>query len=169
MKGRQWPKDLFATFLSRSSCRITTLVIRGVALSDEDLISALRILSCLATLGISDHGTIPLNSPITSHFISSLHIDHSVPGPQTHLIPKLHDLTLESDCFTFDDAAFINMISSRWYSHPRFVGTFGGVDCLRSVVMRFHKRSVDQTVYRPLKYLDKMGLRVVIREMNSGV
>ncbi|KAE9403075.1 hypothetical protein BT96DRAFT_1017158 [Gymnopus androsaceus JB14] len=54
-KGRQWPKDLFATFLSRSSCRITTLVIRGVDLSDEDLISALRILLSLTTLEISDH------------------------------------------------------------------------------------------------------------------
>ncbi|KAE9403073.1 hypothetical protein BT96DRAFT_990529 [Gymnopus androsaceus JB14] len=139
---------------------------RGVDLSDEDLISALRVLSSLTTLEISDHGTIPFNSPITSHFISSLHIGDSMLG---HLIPKLRDLTLESDCSTFDDVAFISMISSRWYSHPqKFIGTVGGVDCLQSVVMRFHNRAVDKTVYRPLQDLDEMGLRVVVREMNGG-
>ncbi|KAE9400070.1 hypothetical protein BT96DRAFT_857764 [Gymnopus androsaceus JB14] len=166
----QWPR-LFAAFLSRSSCTITTLVISTVMTSDTGLVSVLQLLPTLVTFEISDH-TIPrFCSPITSNFISSLNISaQSTLVHFTPLIPKLHYLVLDFGGTDFDDVAFIDMISSRSrFPRAPFAETEEGADFLCSVVMRFRAREVDQTVYKPLQILDRMGLRVVVRDMNSTI
>ncbi|KAE9406141.1 hypothetical protein BT96DRAFT_876021 [Gymnopus androsaceus JB14] len=170
-KKEKWPQ-LFNAFLSRSSCRITTLVISAVMTSDADLVSVLQLLPTLVTFEISDH-TIPRSSPITSNFISSLNGSaQSTPITSSHtpLIPKLRYLVFDFGGTNFDDMAFVDMISSRSrFPRAPFAETEEGVDCLRSVVMRFRAREVDLTVYTPLQILDRIGLRVVVRDMNGTI
>lgn len=157
---RAWPTESFVKFLSRSGCNITTLIITAMGfLSDTDLISALRLesLSSLVTLELSDVNTLPKFSPISSRFISSL---RPASGP---LVPRLRHLSLELGGHRFDDQAFVEAVSLRWLPD---IGL--EVDCLRSVVLRFHVREViEKTVYAPLQVLDRMGLRMVVRDING--
>ncbi|KAE9393232.1 hypothetical protein BT96DRAFT_228498 [Gymnopus androsaceus JB14] len=166
--NRKWPQHLFAKFLSLSLCRITTFVLERIGLSDTDLITALQLLSSLVTLKICDYKAFPKISPITPDFISCLrssgHTTHI--RSNSHLVPKLRYLSLDFNGRNFDDMAFVSMVSSRWFPNLQAAET-AGVDCLRSVVLRFRKREVDQTIYRPLQYLDKMGLMVVVRGTND--
>jgi hypothetical protein len=42
-----------------------------------------------------------------------------------------------------------------------------GRGCIRSVVLKFGWREVDAEVYKPLRILDKEGLRVVVAGTNG--
>ncbi|KAE9404097.1 hypothetical protein BT96DRAFT_438501 [Gymnopus androsaceus JB14] len=105
---RKWPKDLFATFLSRSSCKLTTFVIHGVGLTDADLSSALQLLPSLTTLDISDYEALPKINPITSDFISSLHSSsqNKLARSNSIVIPKLCNLELDVSGIDFSSAWF---------------------------------------------------------------
>ncbi|KAE9402714.1 hypothetical protein BT96DRAFT_918015 [Gymnopus androsaceus JB14] len=85
-QSEAWPW-LFTTFLARSSCRITTLVISASALniSAANLVSALQLLAYLVTFEISDHNEPDSESPINSVLISSLHIHGSRNGPELEI------------------------------------------------------------------------------------
>jgi len=69
---------------------------------------------------------------------------------------------------TFDNKKFVDMVSSRWYPEAFAGGEQGSSNsdgetaCLRSVVMRFESRGVDEEIYRPLKHLEEAGMRVVV-------
>lgn len=41
------------------------------------------------------------------------------------------------------------------------------VECIREVVMKFRGREVDEEVYRPVRSLDRIGLRVVVSDSNG--
>ncbi|KAE9408336.1 hypothetical protein BT96DRAFT_849478 [Gymnopus androsaceus JB14] len=158
-----WPRKAFDSFISRSACTITTFTIRNVALSDEDVIAALRIMPSLNDFEISDKG-LKSHSPITTQLISSLCCvsPESLPtGSIMHLVPKLCSLRLVFTGTVFDDKAFIKTVRSRWLPDSKYA-TIVGVDCLRSVVLKFRHREVDAEVYKPLLDLDKKGLRVVV-------
>ncbi|KAE9406602.1 hypothetical protein BT96DRAFT_987440 [Gymnopus androsaceus JB14] len=110
------------------------------------------------SVSLEDDGT----SLITSCLISTLHgglDEQSSSG--SPLLPKLRSLSLNVGGTAFDDAAFVSMASSRWLPDPNYAEVVG-VSCLRSVLLRFRARKVDEEVYMPLQYLDKMGMRVVI-------
>ncbi|KIK51494.1 hypothetical protein GYMLUDRAFT_252016 [Collybiopsis luxurians FD-317 M1] len=100
-------------------------------------------------------------SPITTTFISSLQRLRQDGIYTQVLVPPLRSLSLEYKGKAFDDAAFVTMISSRWLPDPVYAATVG-VDCIRSVDLTFLSCPVDKTVYQPLRYLDGMGLMVVI-------
>ncbi|KAE9393876.1 hypothetical protein BT96DRAFT_209677 [Gymnopus androsaceus JB14] len=147
-----WPLDAFATFISRSSCILTTLSLSNVIISDLNLIAALRLLPSLANLSTNNLLDPTGGSPLTSHFVSSMHGLSAAP-----LLPKLQSLSIKLLRTSFDDAAFIGMISSRWMPDPAT-----GLDCLRSLVFHFLDRELDVELYEPLWRLDRMGMRVVI-------
>jgi len=146
-----WPVDSFNTFISRSSCALTTLSLSRVTISDLNLISALRLLPFLTTFSLDGLMDPNYGSPITSHFISSMH--SSSPQP---LLPKLRSLSIKFLGTLFDDAGFVGMVSSRWIPDRSL-----GINCLRSLVLCFSDRKVEE-VYKPLWDLDRMGMRVVI-------
>ncbi|KIK53322.1 hypothetical protein GYMLUDRAFT_88395 [Collybiopsis luxurians FD-317 M1] len=163
-----WPKDLFTSFLSRSSCQLTKLVISSIGLSDTDLIAALQLLPSLVILQLDDNDASPKISPITSNFICALEplgaLERSISN--STLIPKLRYLSLNFSGNEFDDLGFISMISSRWLLDSMDT-EITGVERIRSVEMRFQEREVDATVYQPLQLLDRMGLRVTVCGMND--
>ncbi|KAE9391537.1 hypothetical protein BT96DRAFT_1001197 [Gymnopus androsaceus JB14] len=151
-----WPLDAFSAFISRSSCALTTLSLSSVVISDVNLIAALRLVPSLTNLFLDGLEDPEGRSPLTSHFISSM--QGSSP---THLVPKLCSLSIKFKGTSFDDVAFINMVSSRWTPDRTHAAAIG-IDCLRSLVLHFLDREVDEDVYRPLWHLDEMGMRVVI-------
>lgn len=160
-KNILWPVPAFDKFISRSSCMLTTLSIAGVEISDLNLLATFRILPYLVNFAFDDL-SVPIEEagshPITSHLISCMHPSSTT---ATTLVPKLRSLSLTLHGASFDDAAFIHMISSRWLPNPICAAAMG-VDCLRSLVLRFRKREVDEAIYRPLYDLDRMGMRVII-------
>ncbi|KAE9386341.1 hypothetical protein BT96DRAFT_1026274 [Gymnopus androsaceus JB14] len=178
---RAWPKEALHTFISRSSFHLTTLSIKFIALSDADLIDLLHRLPSLLHLTIDDSKqslatTATTPSPITSRLIHSLHaFPHTKSASvSSALVRRLQTLDVTfSGSTAFDDGEFIEMVSSRWL--PADSDAFGlqvhtanhldsgiGTECLRSVVMRFRNRGVNDKVYSPSRHLEQAGMRVVI-------
>ncbi|KAF9058749.1 hypothetical protein BDP27DRAFT_1343012 [Rhodocollybia butyracea] len=170
-----WPTEIFISFISRSSCMITTFTLHGTPLSDLDLIAVLHVMPSLFHLEIEDYNWGNLQaqySPITSNLISSL-IQHE--STSVSLVPKLHTLRLVSQrrhTGTFDDSIFVSMVESRWFrpgSDRSAAMSKMGRSCilLRSVVLKFTWRKLNAKVYKPLWILDKEGLRVVVAGKNG--
>ncbi|KAE9404490.1 hypothetical protein BT96DRAFT_916836 [Gymnopus androsaceus JB14] len=174
-----WPRDAVNGFISRSSFHLTTLSIKFVPLSDSDLIDVLRRLPSLVHLTVDD-SNIPTNSPnpITLRFVQSL---HAFPHASSAIIPSVLMRSLKSLSLTFsgsdaqdgfDDRGFVDVISSRWFPDHyanRYgldalysLDSEGGIACLRSVVMRFTSRDVDEEIYSPLKNFEEEGMMVVV-------
>ncbi|KAF9066389.1 hypothetical protein BDP27DRAFT_1423910 [Rhodocollybia butyracea] len=165
--SHDWKANVFTSFISRSSCMITTFTLRDILMSDSELIEVLRVLPALLHLEI--HHNERSQGPITSHLISSLiHQSTSI-----SLIPKLHslDLTSRSDTGdTFDDSVFVSMVQSRWFKPGSDLSAEMlalGRASIRSVVLKFFTRKLDAEVYKPLRILDAEGLRVVVIGMNG--
>ncbi|KAF9072209.1 hypothetical protein BDP27DRAFT_1320915, partial [Rhodocollybia butyracea] len=166
-----WPTEPFITFISRSSCMISTFTLRNVSLSDSDLITALQVMRSLLHLEvqIEDKWGHAQYSPITSNLISSL-IQYE--STSILLVPKLHTLHLVSqhDTGKFDDSAFVRMVESRWFrpgSDRCAAMSMMGRSYIRSVVLKFNWRELDAEVYKPLRILDNEGLRVVVAGTNG--
>ncbi|KAE9397373.1 hypothetical protein BT96DRAFT_995844 [Gymnopus androsaceus JB14] len=163
-----WPKDELNMFISSSSFRLTTLSIKFIPLLDTDLIDLLHRLPSLLDLTIDD-SRVSDTSPITLCLLQRLHASRS-----SALVTKLQSISLTFSGSDFSDRDFVDMISSRW--NPKaFTG--GGdcssnrdgetLACLRSVVMRFTNRDVDEEIYGPLKNLEAVGMRAVVSGQNS--
>lgn len=156
-----WPKlDVFRSFISRSMCTLTTLSLCRVSIRDQLLISTFRILPSLVNFCIDDwverpHRMFGGGSPLTKEFILSMSASSCTP-----VLPKLHSLSITTYSPSFDEAAFVDMVSSRWL--PGSLAADIGIDCLRSLVLRLPTREVDEEIYRPLENLDRMGMQVVV-------
>ncbi|KIK61754.1 hypothetical protein GYMLUDRAFT_42795 [Collybiopsis luxurians FD-317 M1] len=158
-----WPAAAFSAFISRSSCTLSAISIRNVAVSDLNFIAALRHTPALLDLSIND-SHMGSDNPITTRLFSSLHdtaLNHSQAASGSHLLPRLRSLCLRSSRSTFDDTSFVNMVLSRWLPDPSQAAVIG-MDCLRSVELHFQSREVNELLYKPLAHLDQAGMRTVI-------
>ncbi|KAF9061637.1 hypothetical protein BDP27DRAFT_1452156 [Rhodocollybia butyracea] len=168
--GAKLTAKAFTSFISRSSCMITTFILQDLSLPDLYLIAVLQVMPALLHLEVHDSAWwSAYQSPITSHFISSL-THHA--SPSTSLVPKLHSLYLTSRALDpFDDAAaFVRMVESRWYkpgSDLSMEMLAKGRSSIRSVVLKAIQREVDADIYQPLRILDAEGLRVVVSGTNG--
>ncbi|KAE9399361.1 hypothetical protein BT96DRAFT_1019530 [Gymnopus androsaceus JB14] len=182
---RIWPKESLHGFISRSSFHLSTLSIKSIPLSDSNLIDLLRRLPSLLHLTIDDSkatraasSTTP--SPITPHLIQSLHAfpDMSSVAVSSALAQKLQSLELTFSGSDFDEEGFVDMVSSRWLAdhEPDGYGPLSpetslnsdvGTACLRSIVLRLRNQKMDVKTYRPMKFLEKAGMRVVVVDKKS--
>ncbi|KAF9066743.1 hypothetical protein BDP27DRAFT_1423510 [Rhodocollybia butyracea] len=164
-----WPKATLGAFLRRSSCSLTEFNVKNVLVSDIDLIAALKLMPSLVNLDIDDTPVgHDLTSPITSQFIRSLHgfLETELNPSGSALVPKLRSLQLRFAGLEFDDPAFIDTVPSRWLPDKQYAAGIG-LSCLRVVTLRFNARAVDPTVYKPVEYLDKAGMMVVVLGKDS--
>ncbi|KAF9045628.1 hypothetical protein BDP27DRAFT_728081 [Rhodocollybia butyracea] len=164
---RTYTTDTLISFMTTSSCIITTFTLCNLPVSDVDLIAALRVMPSILHLEINDCHYPPQQSPISPHLMSSLrHQSTSVA-----LVPQLHSLRLISKHKEpFDDATFISMVESRWFKPGSDLSAamFSmGKACIRSIVLTFSWREVDAEVYQSLRNLDAEGLRVVVAGTNG--
>ncbi|KAE9406061.1 hypothetical protein BT96DRAFT_915559 [Gymnopus androsaceus JB14] len=179
-----WPEESLHGFITRSSFHLSTLCIKSIPLSDSNLIDLLRRLPSLLHLTIDDSkmpraasSTTP--SPITPHLIQGLHAFPSVAlSSESALVQKLQSLELTFSGTDFDEESFVDMVSSRWLADnehdgygPSSTGTSlnsdVGTACLRSVVLKFKNRKMDVKTFKPLTYLEKAGMRVVVIDKKS--
>jgi hypothetical protein len=161
-----WRADIFSSFVSRSSCTITTFTLRAVSLSDLELIAALQLMPSLLHFELDQaEGS---KNPISSHLISSLTHYQST---SSSVVPKLHSLRLiYQPVDAFDDAAFVNMVQSRWFKPGSDLSAemlAMGRGSIRSVVLKFDMRKVVADIYDPLRILDAEGLRVAVVGTNG--
>ncbi|KAF9060534.1 hypothetical protein BDP27DRAFT_1407072 [Rhodocollybia butyracea] len=158
----------FPSFITRPSCMITSFTLRGISMHDLDLIAALRVMPALLHLEVDQCLDAPRN-PITPHLISGL--THRRQSTSTVLVPALHSLHLRYELTdAFDDAAFVNMIESRWFKPGSDLSAemlAMGRSSIRSVALKFTSREVDVDIYMPLWVLDAEGLRVVVSGTNG--
>ncbi|KAJ3994444.1 hypothetical protein F5050DRAFT_515951 [Lentinula boryana] len=163
---RPWPKEIVQDFLSRSSCKLTTLSIKSIPLSDSDLIDTLARLPSLLHLNIDDTSVSYNHSPITSYLVQSLHAFRYNGKSLTPsvLVPKLQSLSLVSGSASkgFSDTDLVEVVASRQYPGGYTYDSGTMKPFLRSVVLQFPDRDIIEEVYGPLKRLEKAGLRVVV-------
>ncbi|KAE9406568.1 hypothetical protein BT96DRAFT_915275 [Gymnopus androsaceus JB14] len=162
-----WPLRTLETFLTLSSCALTSLSIQGLQLPDNDLIDIFKRLPSVATLTIQDpYLDLDFSNTITPTLIQSLHSTRH-PSSNSPLLPKLRYLTLSYAGKVFDDAGFVDMIESRCLSNADALSI--GIDPLRSLVLRSLHRtptSLGEVAknYEPLRLLDKQnGFRLIIK------
>ncbi|KAF9066391.1 hypothetical protein BDP27DRAFT_1423912 [Rhodocollybia butyracea] len=157
----------FPSFITRSCCMITSFTLLGMSMHDSDLIAVLRVMPALLHLEVDQLSNAKRN-PITSHLISRLTHRQST---ATVLVPELHSLHLRYEpSGEFDDAAFVNMVESRWFKPGSELSAemlAMGRNSIRSVVLKFTSREVDVDIYMPLWVLDAVGLRVVVSGTNG--
>ncbi|KIK54102.1 hypothetical protein GYMLUDRAFT_249856 [Collybiopsis luxurians FD-317 M1] len=165
-----WPRVALETFLQRSSCNLTTFRIDTIGVCDWEFVAVLKLLPSLTDLEVNDIG-LPIGqiSPITPRVVRSLHgfITSDLHTSTSPLLPNLTGLKIQFGGTAFDDGTFVDMVSSRWLPDSESTSDLG-LSCLRSVTLRFKKRSMDGEAYRPLEYLDKAGMRVAIIGSKQG-
>ncbi|KAF9065684.1 hypothetical protein BDP27DRAFT_1424555 [Rhodocollybia butyracea] len=161
-----WPGKALISFLSTSSCIVTTFTLRDMSLSDLDISAVLRLMPSLLHLEIDDVEWdiyYLRRSPITSHLISEL--------AQPQFLPKLYSLRLIShNEGPFNDRDFVSMVESRWFrpgSDLCMAMLTPGRGCIWFVVLKFGLREIDAEVYKLLRNLDEEGLRVVVAGTNG--
>ncbi|KAE9384623.1 hypothetical protein BT96DRAFT_1007876 [Gymnopus androsaceus JB14] len=184
-----WPRQDILGFVSRSSFLLATLSIQFIPLSDLDLIDLLQSLPSLLHFIINDFkpplsiaSTSPgdQESPITSRLVQSLHAFPQMNSVtiSSAMVPRLESLSLTfSSSGTFCDRSLVDMISSRWFpaayadgygvNTSKSLESEGGTVCLRSVVLRFPNREVDEEIYGSLTHLEEAGMRVVVTGKSS--
>ncbi|KAJ3753027.1 hypothetical protein EV360DRAFT_74855 [Lentinula raphanica] len=166
----RWPRNTLTSFLARSSCSITELLIEYMDLTDNDLISLCKSIPALISLSVRDSNNVlrtHSSIAITSTFIKSLHsFASSALRPSFQpLLPKLQQLSLTYAGDSFDDAAFVDMVESRCL--PKADALRMGITPLRSVVLKYWHRSLSsldevKDIYKPLALLDQAGFRIVV-------
>ncbi|KAE9384625.1 hypothetical protein BT96DRAFT_640840 [Gymnopus androsaceus JB14] len=89
------------------------------------------------------------------------------------IVPQLESLSLTfSSSGTFCDQSLVDMVSSRWFpaayadgygvNTSKSLESEGGTVCLRSVVLHFPNREMDEEIYGSLTHLEEAGMRVVV-------
>lgn len=156
-----WPQKPFATFLSRSSCNITTLSMIGLPISDTHLKGILCLLPSLTRLTVKGN---PYRE-ITPHAVSdNLVISlNSYSGRSSSLLPNLLFLSLQSYGSAVSDQCFVETIKSRWSPTEPETGV-RRVACLRSVVLRVEGRVFDRGTIEPLRHLAKAGMKMSLHD-----
>ncbi|KIK57506.1 hypothetical protein GYMLUDRAFT_75470 [Collybiopsis luxurians FD-317 M1] len=174
---RPWPKASFHCFMGRSLFHLTIFSIKSVPVSDSEFFGVLGRLPSLLHLTV-DNSSLIGSDPLTPLLFQ---IFHACPPAgydtgSSALLPKLKSLDITFDAIDSEgaerepiDQAFVEMVQSRWFPDEFVNGckTDAEIACLRSVVLRLINRDVDEEAYRPLKYMEKAGMRVVISGENS--
>ncbi|KAF9077379.1 hypothetical protein BDP27DRAFT_608069 [Rhodocollybia butyracea] len=171
-----WPQHKVISFLLRSGCSLTTLEIRDVAISNDNLVALLGHTPELRRFNFYEdprHLTREKDSKAraskhqhtTMSFIARLHAFGDIEDGGPHgfanpLVPKLEHLSLRVLADWFDvDQLFVDVVCSRWSPEPSVVA-MTGIECLKSVNLQVLGRNLNEEVYKPLIQLRKAGLQI---------
>ncbi|KAL0576697.1 hypothetical protein V5O48_005296 [Marasmius crinis-equi] len=178
----QWPGHALDGFFARSRCALTELFISGLPLSDTEILAALRYTSpalerlTIAEVCTADHFPDAVQQPLVQTITKSLvaeltvdtakHVEGTLTPESSPFLPKLCFLELQVHRHFDADTEFVEMIKSRWYSsvavsRPRH-------SSLRTANLYIRGRQIDESVYVPLKALDKEGMKIVVKGLNQG-
>ncbi|KAK7471262.1 hypothetical protein VKT23_002670 [Stygiomarasmius scandens] len=149
--------EYFSSFLSRSSCTITSLSLVGLAIGDVNTVSILSSLTSLSTLTIHELKYWKTNKMISANLLNALTVDlgSGFSPTKAKICRHLEHLDL---CFhgTFSAKWVIDAINSRWIPVPKYAALLG-VDSIKSV--RIQVIMSKDAKYFDMKELDEaMGL-----------
>lgn len=165
---RAWSQPHVVAFLRRSECKLATLRLKNVVLTDSNLKEILNLCPTLTTLVVTE----PFNPEIRSHIpiithdiVSALTFAHLVPpldgsGDEVDepgsLLPKLQHLEL-SGGVSFSLKALLKLLESR-----TTVMEIGEETTLKSVYVRAHIIDEDEDVIARLREIRRGGLKMLI-------
>ncbi|KIK58204.1 hypothetical protein GYMLUDRAFT_202677 [Collybiopsis luxurians FD-317 M1] len=157
------------SFLERSNCMLTQLVLKALPVTDQCVVDVLKHLHALSELTVedpiaeSDYDAPPYLGPISRELIESLHAHRrsSLRISLSPIVPKLRSLVLKAQSTGFDFSSFISTVASRWIPST-YASMETGVACLRSVELHL-VQEVDPEDYLPLAPFEASGLRVVVK------
>ncbi|KAI3607858.1 delta-12 fatty acid desaturase protein [Moniliophthora roreri] len=155
-----WDEQHILGFLNRSGCTLTLLSLRGVPISDEQLIQLLRLTPALSSLRIvesywSDH----TNWTITQRFLQKLTIDDKSPP----FLPKLTDISLVLCEDGLAATVLPNALISRWIPDDSQFK----VACIKSVDVVFINESEEtiEVLTSKLRFLREEGVWVTVERV----
>ncbi|KAF5356628.1 hypothetical protein D9758_008255 [Tetrapyrgos nigripes] len=167
--------DSFPSFLSRSSCTITSLSLVDLPISDVDAIVLLSLLPLLSSLTIHEHEARPFkNSIITARLLDALVVDRnnifSDRRPSSLHTKRLQSLDLRLHA-TLPAKAISQVVESRWTSDAEYSAVVG-VDDLRTVkvlVLRSTNRTVLDVdeLLNSLDWIKRAGLQLICASRRS--
>lgn len=163
-----WPLEKLESFLSLSSCALTSLSFKGFELSFSELINVFKLLPSLASLVVEDLCDDDRKSVISPliRYLHSLRSSPFHPSSDPPLLPKLRHLSLIYAGTTFDDAVLVDVIESRCLPIVD-----AGIDPLRSLVLKSLDRTPDKgitEIYEPLRKLKDAGFRLAVIFQGQG-
>lgn len=168
-----WPQDVFISFLSRSSCDLTTLVLGHVPIPDTDL-SWASFLPSLVSLTVSDvrmfEEKICLPPAAKDTLLKSLTTSSNRPygSSRQALVPNLRSIDLHAYGAAFSDQCFVDMVKSRW-SSSKTAAPGKRVACLQTAVLRVVGRRFSVENYGPLRHLEKAGMQISVFDAKGRV
>ncbi|KAF5371756.1 hypothetical protein D9758_003511 [Tetrapyrgos nigripes] len=128
--------NCFPSFLSRSSCTITSLSLINLPLSESDAMALLTALPSLSSLTIHERTDPQRNTTLTSTFFNSLTIKHNTTFSNSHSLPlrleRLRSLDLRVHG-AFPAKVIVDVIVSRWSGNDLEYSAAVGVDSLMKV------------------------------------
>ncbi|THU80986.1 hypothetical protein K435DRAFT_488177 [Dendrothele bispora CBS 962.96] len=163
-KHRDHPNSRFTiedlpSFISRSSCTIRTLTFSKLALSDKDVIAALRSFPMLSKLTIHErhYGDYGKNMAVTDDFLKHLTVDHGnlKRGVDQSFLSRLEALDLRIHA-PFATEKLVHMIQSRWIPDQKHSDRIEVVSLLSFNLMVLYEREVIGTPTAGLQMLDTL-------------
>ncbi|EEB94615.1 hypothetical protein MPER_06540 [Moniliophthora perniciosa FA553] len=149
-------------FLKRSGCAVTSLSLRAVPISDEQLIKLLWSMPTLSSLRIEEffnNQDVITNRTVTRRFLQELTIDDT----SSPLLPKLTEIFLVLREDGLADTVLPNALISRWVPD----GSPSEVACIKTVDIAFVDKS-EQTIEDltlKLRFLNKRRVWVNVQRV----
>ncbi|KAF5347536.1 hypothetical protein D9758_014504 [Tetrapyrgos nigripes] len=169
--------DTIALFISNSGCRLTTLSLKHMQLSDVDILSILEACPHLRKLVL--HGwkyeeqhkvnpAVVVNAGVTTELAAKLAVNHAQYNPaSTPIVPKLEELEFgfhyQSALFSGRRlvAALCRLVESRWLPDKEFADDIG-VTCLESVSFVVMGSDCKAEYFTTPMNLREVGLRLEV-------
>ncbi|KAJ3898492.1 hypothetical protein F5879DRAFT_980309 [Lentinula edodes] len=163
------PFNAVDSFLARSACPLTVLVLDSMPLTDCEVVALLKRLPSLVELTVTE-SKFENALPITLDFVESLHSHKrsALRSSVNPILPKLQTLVLEVQVTASEferegsTLALIDVIVSRWLPEKSYAASIG-VSCLRSVEL-YLLGPPRPGQFQLLEPYDKSGLRFVVGE-----
>ncbi|KAK1231512.1 hypothetical protein PQX77_005378 [Marasmius sp. AFHP31] len=181
-----WPRDTFHSFLERSDCALTTLVLEGMPLSESEVTGLLKYTPFLRTLVLCELWATdkysedlirgyswrpasanpkPKCQTVTKSFLRGLEastVTADAFAPAQHpLIPRLRTLKLGVQSHFDWDQVFVDLVKSRWKQDGGKSGP-NGVGKLRTAVLYVLGKKLVERLYEPLKRFDREGMMISV-------
>ncbi|EEB89267.1 hypothetical protein MPER_12652 [Moniliophthora perniciosa FA553] len=160
-----WNEEPIRDFFERSGCTVTSLSLRGVPISDEQLIHLLRLMPALSSLCLEEFfgdEDVITNRTVTRQLLQKLTIDDT----SSPFLPKLTDISLVLREDGLADTVLPNALISRWVPDSSQFE----VACIKSVIVALAnlKTESEETIEDltlKLRFLDKRGVWVSVRRV----
>ncbi|EEB93631.1 hypothetical protein MPER_07681 [Moniliophthora perniciosa FA553] len=133
---KDWDETPIRDFFDRSGCTLTLLSLRGVLISDEQLIQLLRLMPALSSLRLQEFfgdQDVITNRTVTRRFLQKLTVDNT----SSPLLPKLTEIFLVLHEDGLADTVLPHAVISRWVPDSSQLE----LACIKSVAVVFANES----------------------------